>query len=587
MWWQTREDFHGVKKKKKKGEKKEKNKGDMELGVDPNNQQVFEPGPNRSIDPVNLKLQEKITAALKLLSFREKHLLVQFWSPSVVGKHQLLTTIDQPFGLGVVDVRLCTYRRDSERSSFLVYKDHEAEDQSPAARVFKRELPEWTFDLTSYTRKQFPQQACAIRCGLHGYLGLPVFDSTTRLCVGVVEILTSSKYTSYAYEVQQLYNALETADLRTHRPFDCPALNVPNERRQKDLNKIHDILKGVCGSHDLPLAQTWAVSQHGSFVSHEKVIEKSCSSFDTRCVGKVCMSTYALPFYIKDLGMWAFLKACTERHLDRSCGLVGWALLTRGSFFCGDVTKFGEEEYPLVHDARMNRLSSCFAIFLHSVEAGDDYVLEFFLPSYIKDSMHLLDFLKTLKQNIGDAYRFELGDTSFIGHVGPPMGLYANMNSDVIQTSSDSMDDNFMLLMYSSDLESMYSSDSESRYPPATNMVTTKIMFNGYMEIFHFPISSGLSYLKNEVAQRFELEGEIILKYTDKENDTILITCDEDLNLAVDTAGTNNSINLICQPVDTINSVILLIRKDNQSPLSKKIITIPHGSPYLLYILKY
>ncbi|KAL8266888.1 hypothetical protein R6Q59_004232 [Mikania micrantha] len=499
-------------------------------------------------EPDHQKIPDKIIAVLKLLTFRDIHVIVQFWLPHVNGKHRFLTTIDQPFGLGALNEGLCKYRQESDRNFYVLDNDHEEGSSSPVTRVFKRGLPEWTTDLNNYTLKDFPKQEYANRCNLHGYLALPVFNSIRGLCVGVLEVLTSSGYTDYAYEVRNIHDALETVNLRSPDIFDFPALNVPNERRQKDLNKIHDILKGVCGSHDLPLAQTWAVSQHGSFVSHEKVIEKSCSSFDTRCVGKVCMSTYALPFYIKDLGMWAFLKACTERHLDRSCGLVGWALLTRGSFFCGDVTKFGEEEYPLVHDARMNRLSSCFAIFLHSVEAGDDYVLEFFLPSYIKDSMHLLDFLKTLKQNIGDAYRFELGDTSFIGHVGPPMGLYANMNSDVIQTSSDSMDDNFMLLMYSSDLESMYSSDSESRYPPATNMVTTKIMFNGYMEIFHFPISSGLSYLKNEVAQRFELEGEIILKYTDKENDTILITCDEDLNLAVDTAGTNNSINLICQP---------------------------------------
>ncbi|KAL8266934.1 hypothetical protein R6Q59_004278 [Mikania micrantha] len=491
-------------------------------------------------EPDHQKIQDKIIAVLKLLTFRDIHVIVQFWLPHVIGKHRLLTTTDQPFGLGALDEGLCKYRQESNRSFFVLDNDHEEENSSPVTRVFKRGLPEWTTDLNNYTLKDFPQQEYANRCNLHGYLALPVFNSTRGLCVGVLEVLTSSGYTDYAYEVQNIHDALETVNLRSPDIFDFPALNVPNERRQKDFNKIYCILKTVCDFYNLPLAQTWAVSQHGSFVSHEKVIEKSCSSFDTRCVGKVCMSTAALPFYIKDLGMWTFLKACRERHLDRSCGLVGRALLTRGSFFCGDVTKLSEEEYPLVHNARMNRLTSCFAIFLHSVEADDEYVLEFF-PPYIKDSMHLLDFVKTLKQNIGDAYRFELGDTSFIGHVGPHMGLYVNMNSDVIQASSDSMDDNFMFLMYSSDSESLYS--------PATKMVTAKITLNDCMEIFHFPISSGLSYLKNEVAHSFELEGEIILKYTDEDNDTILITCDEDLEYAVDTTGTNNSINLICQPV--------------------------------------
>ncbi|KAL8266929.1 hypothetical protein R6Q59_004273 [Mikania micrantha] len=410
---------------------------DLELGVDPNNQQVFEPGASRLIDPDCRKLQERITAALKLLSFREQHVLVQFWSHSVVGNHQLLTTLDQPFGLGVLDVGLRTYRRDSECRSFLVDKDHEADDHSPAARVFRRELPEWTFDLTSYTLKQFPQQACALRCGLHGYLGLPVFDSTTRLCVGVVEILTSSKCTSYAYEVQQLYKAFETVDLRTHQAFDWPTLNVPNEHREKNFNKIHNILKTLCDIHALPLAQTWAVSPLTSFVSHEKVLAKICSSFDIKCVGKVCMSRADLPYHVQDLAVWPFLKPCRERHLDRSCGLVGRALLTRGSCFCANVTKLSEEEYPLVHNARMNGLTSCFAIYLHSVESGDDYVLEFFLPPNIKESRHVLNLVQTLKQTIDLDSGFELGDASCIHVVEPPteVGISLSIDPGTVQIS--------------------------------------------------------------------------------------------------------------------------------------------------------
>ncbi|KAD3641618.1 hypothetical protein E3N88_30842 [Mikania micrantha] len=410
---------------------------DLELGVDPNNQQVFEPGASRLIDPDCRKLQERITAALKLLSFREQHVLVQFWSHSVVGNHQLLTTLDQPFGLGVLDVGLRTYRRDSECRSFLVDKDHEADDHSPAARVFRRELPEWTFDLTSYTLKQFPQQACALRCGLHGYLGLPVFDSTTRLCVGVVEILTSSKCTSYAYEVQQLYKAFETVDLRTHQAFDWPTLNVSLDfNLEKNFNKIHNILKTLCDIHALPLAQTWAVSPLTSFVSHEKVLAKICSSFDIKCVGKVCMSRADLPYHVQDLAVWPFLKPCRERHLDRSCGLVGRALLTRGSCFCANVTKLSEEEYPLVHNARMNGLTSCFAIYLHSVESGDDYVLEFFLPPNIKESRHVLNLVQTLKQTIDLDSGFELGDASCIHVVEPPTEVDNATNSGEKSNSS-------------------------------------------------------------------------------------------------------------------------------------------------------
>ncbi|KAJ0427807.1 putative transcription factor Nin-like family [Helianthus annuus] len=410
-----------------------------------------------NIDPNNQKIQDKIEAALKVVTFREQHVLVQFWGPHEFGKHQILTTIGQPFGVGVPDAGLSLYRRDSEGRSFVVDKDHEEEDCSPPARVFRRGLPEWTPDVTNYMPKHFLQQECAIRCNLHGYLALPVFDSNTLLCVGVLELLTSSKYTSYAYEVQQLHNALETVDLRTTQAFGCPALNVLNERRKNDSDKIYGILKTACDIHGLPLAQTWAVSEHSSSVSHENVIKRSCSSFDTRCVGKVCMSRAALPFYVQDLGVWPFSKACRERHLDGSRGYVGKALLSHGSCFCGDVTKLSEEEYPLVHNALMNGLTSCFAIFLHSVEANDDYVLEFFLPPDIKDCGDVKNLVQTLKQKIETASGFELGDSSLIQVVGPPTNIGRSLSIDAhtIQISSITTTKNNKFETVTSDSESV------------------------------------------------------------------------------------------------------------------------------------
>ncbi|XP_076894697.1 protein NLP7-like [Bidens hawaiensis] len=406
-----------------------------------------------SVDPNHQKIQDKIEAALKVLTFREQHVLIQFWGPREVGigKHQLLTNEDQPYGLGVDNEGLRSYRRVSES------KDHEEEDFSPAARVFRLRLPEWSFNLHNCTLKQFPQKESANRCNLHGYLALPVFNLTTKLCVGVLELLTSSTtYTSYAYEVNKIHDALKNVNLTSQQGFHFPALYVLNEGREKDLNEISGIMKAICDIHDLPLAQTWAVPQHTSFVAHGKVIENSCSSFDTRCVGKVCMSTAALPFHLKDGNLWSFRKECTERHLDRSSGPVGKALSTRGSWFCTDVTKLGEDEYPLVHNARMYGLTGCFTISLHSVEPNEDYVLEFFLPAHIKERRHVQNLVHTLKQNFEIAFGFELGDTSMMQVVGQPTDSSVSMVTTVTQTFSDSVADNFM------------SSDAESLMPTAS-----------------------------------------------------------------------------------------------------------------------
>ncbi|KAD5317320.1 hypothetical protein E3N88_17266 [Mikania micrantha] len=342
------------------------------------------------------EIQCTIRAVLKLLFFREQHVLVQFWSPHYDGKHLLLTTIDQPFGVGVANEQLCIYRKASEQNAFRLDTDHE-ENVNPPVRAFMRGLPEWTCDLTNYNKKDFPLLDSAIRCNLHGYLALPVFDLTKRLCI---------------------------RNLTSPQVFDGPALNVFNERRKKELDEIYDILKHVCDTHNLPLAQTWMVSPSASCFAHEKVLVKSCSSFNTRCFSKVCMST-ALPFYVRDLSTWPFMEASKECHLEISRGVAGRAFSSHGSCFCGDVTRLDEEEYPLVHNARMSGLTSCFAIFLHCVEGNSDYVLEFFL----KDSRHVLNMVQTIKHSVKVPSGFELGDGSSIEVVDPPMDLSVNMTN--------------------------------------------------------------------------------------------------------------------------------------------------------------
>ncbi|KAJ0631069.1 hypothetical protein HanLR1_Chr17g0649991 [Helianthus annuus] len=129
--------------------------------------------------------------------------------------------------------------------------------------------------------------------------------------------------------------------------------------------------------------------------------------------------------------------------------------LSHGSCFCGDVTKLGEEEYPLVHHARMNGLTSCFAIFLHSVEAND-YVLEFFLPPDIKECGGVLNLMQTLKQKIEIASGFELGDSSRIQVVGPPTNIARSLSIDAhtIQISSITTTKNDKFETVTSDSES-------------------------------------------------------------------------------------------------------------------------------------
>nr|XP_043614823.1 protein NLP7-like isoform X2 [Erigeron canadensis] len=619
------------------------------------------------------KIEYKIRTVLKLLAFREQHVLVQFWSPCIVGNKQLLKSLHQPYGIGVVSEELCFYRRDSENNTFLVNKGHEEYNLSPPARVFSRELPEWSLDLIHYNPKDFPLQESALRCNLHGYLALPVFDSTTGLCVGVIELLTSFTYVGYAFEVQQVHRALKTENLTSPQAYDSPTSKVPNERRQNKLDKISGILKTVCDTHSLPLAQTWAVSPTSTFVSHNKVIEKTCSSFDSRCIGKVCMSTTSLPYHVRDLDKWHFREACKQQHLDKFRGFVGRALLSHGSCYCQDVTELSEEEYPLVHNARISRLSSSFTIFLHSVEGDyDEFVLEFFLLLDNEDGRLVLNLVETLKHEVEVASAFELGGVSPIDVFGPPSDvsyLSLSIKPHTIQISSatyemyscdsESSFDNFAttsknhpLKQYKGKIDSVtskrfcleggfsslpmpqqkhlqHSSSSclairvavfvvlkakrwscsskkhkfygrwwscgKHRYLPSklsqpglyhtgkpehnTNIVSTylddqrlscsgfvdanpkpsvnnvlnmgltvKAMFKDDMIKFHFPISSGLSELENEVARRLNVKGRrLCLNYKGEGNDLVPITCDAELQTLPEILSGNTIVKLLVQ----------------------------------------
>ncbi|GJU56992.1 hypothetical protein Tco_1234758, partial [Tanacetum coccineum] len=157
--------------------------------------------------------KDTIQKILQLITLRDKHVLVQFWSPCKSGKHMLLKTIDQPFRLDTTNDGLGNYRRASELVMFAVDDTCKEEDLNPVIRVFKRGLPEWTCDITNVFPQDYEKHkySAFVRWNLHGYLILPVFDSSTLLCVGVLELVTTSKYTDCAYEVQEVHRILKVS----------------------------------------------------------------------------------------------------------------------------------------------------------------------------------------------------------------------------------------------------------------------------------------------------------------------------------------------------------------------------------------
>nr|GEW37190.1 hypothetical protein [Tanacetum cinerariifolium] len=409
-----------------------------------------------------------------------------------------------------------------------------------------------------------------IKCCLFQKTGhFNVFDSTTSLCIGVIELLMSSKITDYAFEIQQVHKALKTQSLTSPQvSFTIP--NDTNEQRQIELDVLYGILKSVCDSHNLPLAQTWAVSPSTSIVAHEKTLQKSCSNFNTKCIHKDCMSTASLPFYVRDLGVWHFREACIRQHLDKPSNFVGRALLVRGTSYCQDVTELCEEEYPLVHNARMSGLISCFAVFLHSIARDDDYVLEFFQPLDSKDGRHVLNLMQTLKHKVEVASVFELGQISPKEFTGPNIQISSTTTANSLAFGLDSLDTQSLL-------ENVGETDNErddiiidaEKSKTITDVgagshsfkrgrrrkicsgsiqrVKVEATFERSFIKLRSPTPLKILILKKEVVRRFNLEGKRLrMKYRDEANDWILITCDVDLALAFKTSD-RKSISICCE----------------------------------------
>ncbi|KAL8141570.1 hypothetical protein V2J09_014602 [Rumex salicifolius] len=347
----------------------------------------------RSEVPDMYVIKEKMTQALRYFKESTEHqILAQVWAPMKSGSKYVLSTSGQPFVLSPHSNGLHQYRTVSLMYSFSLDGENDGSLGLPG-RVFRQKLPEWTPDVQYYSSKEYSRINHAKNYNVHGTLALPVFEPSGQSCVGVLELIMTSKKINYAPEVDKVCKALEAVNLRSSDILDQPNIQICNEGRQNALSEILEVL-----------TETWVPCKHRSVLAYGGGLRKSCSSFDGSCMDQVCMSTTDVAFYVVDAHMWGFREACAEHHLQKGQGVVGRAFSSHGLCFCEAINRFSKMEYPLVHYAKMFGLGSSFAICLRSRYTGDDeYVLEFFLPVTLNDSMAqhtLLDsMLATMKQH--------------------------------------------------------------------------------------------------------------------------------------------------------------------------------------------
>ncbi|CAK9177916.1 unnamed protein product [Ilex paraguariensis] len=339
-----------------------------------------------------ISVKKRLMQAIEYLkeTTRDRDVLIQIWVPIKRGGRHVLTTNNQPFSLNPNCKSLADYRDVSRSYQFSAEEDSKEFVGLPG-RVFLKKLPEWTPDVRFFKREEYPRIKHAQQYNVSGSLAVPVFERGSGTCLGVVEIVTTTQKANYQPELENVRRALEAVDLRSFEILSPPKLKDCNDSYQTALAEIRDLLKAVCDTYELPLAQTWAPCvQQG---------RGGCRHSDENYT--FCVSTIDSACYLPNPKVLDFHKACSEHHLLRGEGVAGGAFMTNQLCFATDITAFSKTEYPLSHHARMFGLHAAVAIRFQSIHTGlDDFVLEFFLPLDCKGSEEQKQILNSLSSMI-------------------------------------------------------------------------------------------------------------------------------------------------------------------------------------------
>ncbi|KAL7189143.1 hypothetical protein ACSBR1_038916 [Camellia fascicularis] len=344
---------------------------------------------DQSEHPPNiLDLKKKIKDALRMCLLRWSEygyaILLQFWAPTMTMEgRSYLTTQNQPFALSTSvrriddDVKgsvkgVCGYRMISMDYKFYMDRESSDEQLGVPGRVFNHGLPECTPNVEYYSIKEYPLRDHALRCLVKRSWAIPLFDLSTHICVGVLEIVSTAPSEEFLLDCDidflDLLDYLEEVGLESSLS-DADHRTDLNVRQRIALNEISQVLEEVRKVHDLYFAQVWAPCR----------VDWTCSALVKGDIFHVIRK-------LDEDDCSQFTMNNVEHHLRKGQGVVGRAFYSPNVLLCNDVTQFSIIDYPWAHYAQIDELNGCFAICLQSSLTGNDiYVLECFMPPSNKD----------------------------------------------------------------------------------------------------------------------------------------------------------------------------------------------------------
>ena len=111
----------------------------------------------------------------------------------------------------------------------------------------------------------------------------------------------------------------------------CFLLNQAcNEFYQAALPEILEVLTSACGTHELPLAQTWVpcIKQGKGGSRHT---DENYATVDSA-------------YCVADPRTQGFLEACSGHHLLKGQGVAGRAFTTNEPYFSADIASFSKTQ---------------------------------------------------------------------------------------------------------------------------------------------------------------------------------------------------------------------------------------------------
>ncbi|GAA0138646.1 hypothetical protein LIER_00351 [Lithospermum erythrorhizon] len=324
----------------------------------------IEPRPSSSV-------MDRLYRALQCIKeCSSENVLIQIWVPVNREGRRVLVTNDQPFSLDGNCPKLVHYRDISKNYEFAAEDDSKQIVGLPG-RVFLAKVPEWTPDVRFFRQEEYSRVNHAQQFDVRGTLAVPVFEQGSCSCLGVIEVVLTTRKINYSPEIDSVCRALEAVHLRTSKLTISQNVKIHDLSFQAAVPEILDVLKTACITHKLPLAQTWipCVQQGKGGSRHsDENLDQCVSTVDSAC-------------YVADSSIQGFHEACSEHHLLKGQGVAGKAFNTNEPCFSHNVTSYSKTEYPLSHHAMMFGLCAAVAIRLRCVYTGSaDFVLEFFLP---------------------------------------------------------------------------------------------------------------------------------------------------------------------------------------------------------------